>query len=308
MPLVLTPAQLRDFQADGYLHIKGFFSAEELVDVQRDSKELVERGLQGPFGDKRWVYTDPKAMQKRIGGEVEPGGPIPHRVNGLHDPDMPASIQMLLGHPRLLTVASQLMGGDVFASSVQSMVYKVPLRGLPVPWHQDPVEVRRFPAFNMDIYLDPAHEGNACVYVVPGSHLAGIQPTNISAVTGGVEGPIEGLSVPVICGVGDLVVHATTLVHGSWWNRSDELRRTVYFHFDHLEDVALAADGKVSQETKDVLVPKFPGGRGACSFGEALRRTQRAVEIRAKARPDETAFPLRATTSTTTTTTTTTAP
>ena len=107
------------------------------------------------------------------------------------------------------------------------------------------MEIRRFPAFNLDVYLDDSDLDNACVWAIPGSHLGGFHETGDAAArhveswTGGNEGPDVPGAVAVLAQPGDVLIHATSVLHGSWWNRSDRMRRTIYYHFDSYEDVNL---------------------------------------------------------------------
>lgn len=266
----LTPKQLRDFAADGFLHVPSMVPEDELAAPDRDSMELIERGIEGPFGDDRWRYRPDLAhgLERCL-----------YRVNDLAAADMPSSFQVLLAYPPLLAAVSQLMNGDEFAASVHALVFKLPRHGVPAHWHQDPVKVFRFPVFNMDIYLDDATVDNGCLRVFPGSHLTGYHapadsPGFIESWTNGAdEGKAES-AVPVPVKRGDVIFHATTVIHGSPWNRADELRRTIYFHFDHWLDVELAGD-------------RWPQRQ----FAEARDVTSRAVENRARMHPEEVPFP-----------------
>ena len=194
------------FRANGYLLVKSLVPPSELVDVDRDSMALIERGEHGPFGDARWNYGD----------DPDDASPIPRRINGLADDDMPPSFQLLLAYPPLLATAAALMAdangeSRAFAAGVPgALVYKVPHRGFPVPWHQDPVVIRRYPAFNVDVYLDDSDEDNACVYALPGSHLGGYFPTpeHVEAWTGGLEGPDVPGAVPVVAAPGGKYSHS----------------------------------------------------------------------------------------------------
>ena len=123
---------------------------------------MIEPNLCGPCDDDRWIYNKTTDNRECL-----------RRINGLDSTDMPQSFQVLLGNPKLLWAVHQLMEGDFFAASVQALVYKAAKYGITLNWHQDPINVRRFPAFNMDIYLDQATVENGCVYVIPESHLAG---------------------------------------------------------------------------------------------------------------------------------------
>ena len=271
MPSVpLSADQLGDFARDGFLHVPGLVPESELAAPDRDSLELIERGVAGPFGDKRWRYQE----------DVEKGKEhCLYRVNDLAAADMPPSFQVLLAHPRLLAAIHQLVDGDDFAASVHALVFKLPRHGAPARWHQDPVKVFRFPVFNVDIYLDDATTDNACVRAFPGSHLAGHHdpaesPAFIESWTGGGDEASAGGAVAIPAKRGDVIFHATTLVHGSPWNRSEDLRRTIYFHIDHRRDVELAGD-------------RWPQHQ----FPQARQVTARAIAMRAERWPEEEPFP-----------------
>ena len=286
-----------------YLLVKSLVPPSELVAVDRDSMALIERGLQGPFGDARWNY----------GEDPDDASPIPRRINGLADDDMPPSFQLLLAYPPLLATAAALMAdangeSRAFAAGVPgALVYKVPHRGFPVPWHQDPVVIRRYPAFNVDVYLDASDEDNACLCkcsrslcvffraskqrcadAIPGSHLGGYFPTpeHVESWTGGLEGPDVPGAVPVVAAPGDVLVHATSVLHGSGWNRSDRLRRTIYYHFDSWEDVNLGG-GYTIRDADEAVGPN----KGRPLFATAMERTHAAVELRKRLMPDSDSYP-----------------
>ena len=270
MPAPLSPEQLGAFARDGFLHVPALVPECELAASDRESLELIERGIAGPFGDKRWRYQEDAENGKEH---------CLYRVNDLAAADMPRSFQVLLAYPRLLAAISQLVDGDDFAASVHALVFKLPRHGAPALWHQDPVKVFRFPVFNVDIYLDDATPANGCVRAFPGSHLAGHHdpaesPSFIDSWTNGSDEASASGAVAIAAKRGDVVFHATTLVHGSPWNRTEDLRRTIYFHIDHRRDVELAGD-------------RWPQHR----FAEACKVTADAIATRAQQHPTETPFP-----------------
>lgn len=266
--LPLSRDQLESFQRNGFVLAKGLVPEHERAAVDQDSMALIERGLNGPFGDDRWKFRPDPEHSDRL---------CAFRVNQLQAPDMPRSFQVMLAYPPLLQAVSQLMGGDTFAASVHALVFKIPRHGVPAPWHQDPVTVFRFPVFNTDIYLDAAHPDNGGLWVIPGSHLAGYHdaarnPDFIPSWTRGAEAGAPG-AVAVEAEPGDVIFHATTLLHGSFWNRSEDLRRTVYYHMDHLQDVNVAGD-------------RWPQNQ----FSHARQVTADAIAERARLYPAETPF------------------
>jgi hypothetical protein len=269
---VLSNNELSFFKAKGYLHLKGMLSDDEISNVNLDSLEMIEPKLWGPCDDDRWLYNKTKDNRE-----------ILRRIDGLDAPDMPQSFQVLLGNPRLLWAVHQLMEGDYFAASVQALVYKGAKYGSSLKWHQDPINIRRFPAFNMDIYLDKATVENGCLYVIPESHLAGYHgcdPGFIEHWTDG-KGVEAEKAVPVEANRGDVIFHATSVLHASGENNTSSSRRTIYYHFDRHEDVKLS---KLSGDEWPWWRTKFP---------EAQKIMAKAIELRSGIYPDETPFPYK---------------
>lgn len=265
----LTPADLDFFRANGYLHLKGFLTEAEIEPLRQDSARLIERGIDTRIDDPTYCYGQDAQDADRQ---------CLFRINDLiktHDLD---SVRLLLGHPRLLGAVHQATGGDYFAAQVHSLVFKIPHRGYPVPWHQDPVKVYRWPVFNMDIYLDEANPHNGGLHVIPHSHLGGYYgtPEFVRAWTQGKEADAPG-AVAVHTKPGDVLFHSTSVLHGSFWNRSESLRRTLYLHFNHYQDV--------------IMRPEDDGHR--TEYLRAQQITAEAIERRRQLRPDEQPFDYR---------------
>ena len=259
----LTDEQLRSFRADGYLHIPALIPAEELIGVQRDTFDLIQKGIDEQIDDPTYCY----------GADAQDRGrKCLFRINDLIAHHGHESFKLLLAFPPLLHAIHQAVSGDHFVSSVHSTVFKVPRRGYPVPWHQDPVTVMRFPVFNVDIYLDEGNPGNGGLYAIPGSHLAGYHgdPAFVHSWTKGREEDAPG-AVPVLTQPGDVVFHATSVLHGSFWNRSDSLRRTIYFHIDHMEDARL-------QAPDSWLKPRYLPSQEIVADAIAIRAAKHAEE------------------------------
>ena len=145
----------------------------------------------------------------------------------------------------------------------------------------------RFPVFNMDIYLDETTVDNGCLRVFPGSHLTGYHapdryPGFLPSWTNGSDENAAKDAIPVPAKRGDVIFHTTTLIHCSPWNRSDDLRRTVYFHFDHRLDVELAGDRWPQRQFADARASDRPGRRDTGT--DAPGRATVPVRVRVKAR------------------------
>lgn len=126
----------------------------------------------------------------------------------------------LLGHQPLLDLARAICGDDVFLIQEFAVIKH---RGdeLPVLWHQDMVNLRTGPAFNIGIYLDPVDEGDGALRVVPGSHVSGRDICELAREPF-VEVPMRA---------GDGLVHDMMLAHSSEPMRKGALRRVIYMEF-----------------------------------------------------------------------------
>jgi len=259
----LSQEQLDFFRANGFLHIPGLIPAHELEAAQKDTEELIRRGLDEQLDDPNYCYGADASDQDRQ---------CLFRLNNLISHFGNDSFKMLLAYPPLLRAIGQAVGGDHFVPSLHSCVFKIPHRGYPVPWHQDTTAVHRFPVFNVDVYLDEATTDNGCLYVIPGSHLAGHHGSQewVESWTQGKEHDAPG-AIPVVTKPGDVIFHATTVLHGSFWNRSDSMRRTIYFHIDHLQDVNLRPEEKRNME-------RYLSGQKMTADAIALRRANRPEE------------------------------
>lgn len=263
----LKKEQIASFQANGFLHIPQLIPPHELEAAQRDTWEMIQKGLEGPIDDPTYCYGADAS---------DKGRKCLFRINNLLDKHDLNSCKLLLAYPPLLQAIQQAVGNDHFASTVHSTVFKIPHRGYPVPWHQDPVAVKRWPVFNVDIYLDEASPANGGLYVIPGSHLSGYHgsPEWVESWTQGKMEDAPG-AIPVITRPGDVIFHSTTVLHGSFWNRSDSLRRTIYFHIDNWKDIALQPEAHRS---------RYPKGQ---------QITMDAVRARRAAYPNEQGFDYR---------------
>ncbi len=272
----LTTEHVDFFYRNGYLHIPQLIPPQELVAVQADTLAMIRKGLEAEEELPTYRYcVDALDNNRRC----------LYRIDRLLYHHGNESFKLLLAYPDLLRAIAQVVGDDHFASTVHSVVFKIPERGYPVPWHQDPLPIYRFPVFNVDIYLDHASPENGTLYVIPESHLGGYQgtpeshggsPDFIHGWTLGKEADAPG-AVPVLAQPGDVLLHSVTVLHGSFWNRSKSLRRTIYFHVDHLEDMRM----------------RPPAQRKQHDYVRAQRHTLEAIELRRQRFPDEQPFAYR---------------
>jgi Phytanoyl-CoA dioxygenase (PhyH) len=268
----LTPAQLDFFKLTGYLHLPGLVPPKELAALHRETKALIGKGIDHPVDDPSYKYgLDAQDKSRKC----------LFRIDDLltrHDPH--GSFRLLLAYPPLLQAISDVVGGDYFSSPIHSLVFKIPHRGYPVPWHQDPVPILRYPVFNADIYLDKAYPENGGLWVIPGSHLGGYHANNPQFVKSRTAGKNEDApgAIPVNAEAGDVLFHVSTLLHGSFWNRGKTLRRTIYFAVDHYQDVVLKPQNEWPQNL----------------YLTGQQQVEEAIALRKKTYPQESAFEFRA--------------
>jgi phytanoyl-CoA hydroxylase len=148
----------------------------------------------------------------------------------------------LLRHPRLLDVAEQFVGPEVYSNPIQHTRIKPPERMVPqesrngttvrVGWHQDQgvatPEQDEVPVLTVWLPITDATLENSCLAVVPGSHkrdLATHCPG--SGPDGGLQIParlIDGKRLPIPIKRGGALFMHRLCMHASLPNQSDDIR------------------------------------------------------------------------------------
>ncbi|MFA7665653.1 MAG: ectoine hydroxylase [Burkholderiaceae bacterium] len=153
----LTDAELKFYEANGYLSFEHLLSAEE---------------LQGCLDALQTLRQD-DAVKQMAEAIVEPDSQELRSIFAIHKSN--PVLRQLCGHPRLVAIARQLLGSDVYIH--QSRInYKGGFRGKEFYWHSDfetwHVE-DGIPAMRMvscSISLTPNTPHNGPLMIVPGSH------------------------------------------------------------------------------------------------------------------------------------------
>jgi ectoine hydroxylase len=155
MQPAIDKALVDEYQTKGYITVKGLLNAQEVEVLNRATAEVI--GLDGP-----------QVMRERNG--------LPHVVYGMHLLDK--RLAALAHHPRLLGIAEQLLGKQVYVH--QSRVNAKQTGGAIVNWHQDfgtyhRVDgVPRPDGLMIAIFLDDVSDYNAPLMALPGSHVEGV--------------------------------------------------------------------------------------------------------------------------------------
>jgi phytanoyl-CoA hydroxylase len=216
---MLTQEQLDSFHANGFLIMRGLIHGEELRLLTEAMNEVQRQGvaregqdhLYSYFNETEKVYWRSEKMWTR--GDI---------------------FLAVTVNPVLLENIGQCIG-DAFTPCNDSMVVKVPHKGVPVKWHQDSPysDVKRevsYPApnFTTDIYLDYSGTDNGCVYAIPGHHQVG----HVELADKSDEELYRDYgAIPVQMNPGDVLFHCVSTPHGSAPNQSDKQRRIFYIHY-----------------------------------------------------------------------------
>ncbi len=214
--LPLNADSLTDFQRDGYVAYREFFSQEEITELRQKLAEYIELlvpvlpGTEAFFED----LEDPTSLKQL------------QRMSHHH-----RYFHQLARDSRLNQLAQQLLQDDVVVKEV-SWFNKPARTGQATPAHQDGYYFNLTPneALTLWIPLEPVDEENGCVSYVPGSHLRGVRPHGSSRVLGFSQTITDyseedrAAEVLVPANPGDLLAHHSLTIHGAGANTSERGR------------------------------------------------------------------------------------
>lgn len=249
----LTPQQIQQFKADGFLIIRDLLpheAVQPLIDelaqqVDEATKEAVKQGVLDPANT-----FDDAPFETRLAWVckacTEPDW-IWHHYFSSQKPRS-AGMFTLRTAPALLDVVESLMGPEILAHPQFNYRAKLPDQDLTViPWHQDlaylrPEEAGDTLVVNFWVPLVDATVANGCMEVMRGSHRLGLLPHGPLISTPGHKGGkgIADTDLPpceVVAGevdVGDVLMTTERLVHRSIPNRSDTVRWSVDTRYNQI--------------------------------------------------------------------------
>ena len=143
--------------------------------------------------------------------------------------------QYSAAHPRLIALAMQVLGPDIYPLNGGGFFMKPPRCGGEVPWHQDaspfdgsegiPVPV----LFDFWLGLDAADVENGCMELIPGSHTLGrLEHEHTGKILREMDPFSHGFTeddvVRIETDPGDVIVWHQDLIHRSSANMSDRPR------------------------------------------------------------------------------------
>jgi hypothetical protein len=260
----------------GFYVFTGLLGDDELLDLERDVNELLERapltkGAPLDRHGRRALSSDCKApnlswvrpLSDPLGGTGAAHGRHPVKMA---EPDAPAGapefvLQLVLGslqfspaclrlygHPELLRVAQAIHGPD-FTPFNEAVWIKHAGLGGSVAWHQDgwthwdaPDLDENTHGFNFMAQLYGSNAANG-LWVVPGSHRVGKADITALAKAAGSDRLPD--AVPLICAPGDVAITNRQAIHGSFANVSPQPRVTINFGFHRRRSVLGVRTGGV---------------------------------------------------------------
>ena len=236
------------FDADGYVVLRGFLSEREVSAVHAELARLIRDVV--PAMPREHVFHEDKSRPESL-----------KQLQMLHTHD--AFFHELFLGGRIERLAETLLADQVAGKNLQYFS-KPPGGGQPTPPHQDGYYFKLTPceALTMWLALDDVDEENGCVRYVRGSHRRGMRSHERTGVLGfsqamtdyGLPEDVENeFNVPAR--PGDLLVHHALTIHSAGGNRSSRRqRRSLGFIFfanrSRTDDAVLDA---YQQRLKDEL-------------------------------------------------------
>jgi len=219
---VLCEEQKKKFNEEGYLIVKGVFTAEDLASMEQTFETISHQHIPGHFEpDLTADLIDPLKRYPRV--------MHPHRFN--------ETAKQFMLHGKVMDILADLYGEEAIAA--QSMFYYKPPGSRGQALHQDNFYLKVEPGNCIAAWtaVDAADTENGGLLVVPKTNAHEIAcpdlaDANESFTTHYVKPPEGQKAVPVVMSKGDVLFFNGNLIHGSYRNKSkDRFRRAFICHY-----------------------------------------------------------------------------
>ncbi|WP_419212092.1 phytanoyl-CoA dioxygenase family protein [Maribacter sp. X9] len=212
-------AVLNNYQRDGVVRIREFFSPEMIVEIQSELERYMRDDLPSLPPDAKTVEKDGVTIRNLWRLEL-----------------YNTYFKELAESDEIISLVAKLVNGKPILAGVETF-NKPALVGSGVPYHQDNAYFCQTPPDMLTLWvaIDPVTAQNGPVYFIEESHKAGMRPTKISGVTGNSIGMAEQPNIPKtdqFCGLlnpGDATIHHCETVHHSDPNHSSNSRLGLLF-------------------------------------------------------------------------------
>ena len=219
-PPILTEEEVENYKQQGYVVPKWRYPAKSIEMMQRLVQELIE--------------ANPDHYQEQLVCPHLPQGATKPMVSERHQDFL--NLAMEEGVRKIL---GQILGPDVLLWGSQ-LFCKPAAVGMEIPWHQDGAywPIRPLAYISAWIAIDRVRRENACLKVIPGSHLNGLKPHQIDSRknlaldrTVNPEHLNKEEAVDIELDPGELVFFDVYLMHGSNANTSGERRAGLVYRY-----------------------------------------------------------------------------
>ena len=217
---ILTEEEVQYYEQQGYVVPKWKYSTKSIETMIQLVKELVE--------------ANPDHYQEQL--------VCPHLSKGATKPmvsERHLDFLNLAMEEGVKKILGQILGPNVLLWGSQ-LFCKPAAVGMEIPWHQDGAYWPIRPLANVSawIAIDRVRRENACLKVIPGSHLSGLKPHQIDSRknlaldrTVKLDYLNKEEAVDIELEPGELVFFDVHLMHGSNANTSGERRAGLVFRY-----------------------------------------------------------------------------
>lgn len=223
MPEVLSPEQISQYDATGFLVLENQIPAEWIEKIRAEIARFEVEAATMTASNDRLDLEDshtPEAVRLR---RIK----LPHMISDV--------MRALMYTDHVLAPARDLVGPDLRLHTTK-LNMKSAGYGAAVEWHQD---YAFYPHTNDDILaigvlIDDMASENGPIMVYPGSHKGPVYDHHVDGVFAGAILPeANGLNpadaVELTGPAGSISIHHGRIVHGSALNTSDRARRILFY-------------------------------------------------------------------------------
>lgn len=216
----LTAAEREHYEREGYVIVPDVFPPADLQAIDAEIDRLLDKLL----AERR------ERGEARGNGHHEDTGSILQL--GLRSP----VCQQVAEDPRVLDLIEEIVTPGIAIYSVK-LIAKPPFTDVPCHWHQDDAYYVKQSAsqarMSAWVPLQDAHERNGCLWIVPRSHLWGLQQhankaygqCRLSMNDEEIDAILKDQAAPVPVKAGSAVLFSALLWHGSKGNQTATVRR-----------------------------------------------------------------------------------
>lgn len=221
----LTTAERQQYENEGYLIVRSFFPAEEIIAAGRETEPLLERTDLIAFENLRCWFQLHCDTDEWLLDSFEPVI------------DISPVCARLAADPRLLAMLASLYGEE--ACLFQDKLIFKPPGAIGYKLHQDYRRGVVYPtsAVTVIITFDEGREENGCTEVFPGYHRAGdlgIMRDDVYTFPANLVD--EAAAVPLRLEPGDIALFHCLMPHVSSPNRTEGWRRQLFLGYNARSD------------------------------------------------------------------------